>query len=162
MTNPKVVNRIPDEYRCVIEGCEGDRRFPRVKEGRPEVCHDHATLPYPDGPWTEKQEQKLLAMGDVAFLDEVAELPLGMYVTGHYDVTGDVLFRLQEMARAAPVLREVEWKGADKTCPSCGGFKPGEPKPTGYESGHYEGCLLAAALYPDDADESGAGDEATH
>jgi hypothetical protein len=40
-----------------------------------------------------------------------------------------------------PFYARSEWSGANKTCPSCGGFKPGEPKPSAvHKLGHDSEC----------------------
>ena len=144
-TSSRRTNR--EDHLCVVEGCSNPRRFPRVQGGPDEVCHGHATLPYPDGPWTKEQEDKILAMEDDGFLNQAESLPLFLGVQGHYSVTSAFLDRLIKMADARPVLREIEWKGEHRTCPWCGGFKPGEPKPSDkYVTGHDVDCQLEHVL----------------
>ncbi len=47
------------QIRCTEEGCEAICRFPLVPGGPREVCREHATLPYPDGPFFEDQQVTL-------------------------------------------------------------------------------------------------------
>ena len=54
-----------------------------------------------------------------------------------YDDNAEVMLTLLEQARE--VLSEVEWEGADSTCPSCGSAR---------WQGHMEVCRLVAALLP--------------
>lgn len=93
--------------------------------------------------WTNKREEEVLGLDDDRFLNVIETARLN----GEQAFPGSVLDRLVAMADARPVLRDVEWSGADKTCPACGGFKPGEPKrgPL-YRSGHDPECQLAHVL----------------
>lgn len=100
--------------------------------------------------WSKEREERVLGLEDDDFLNAVETWELKnrarLYVDGE-EVGPGVLERLLKMADARPVLREIEWSGAHKTCPSCGGFKPGEPKPSPvYRSGHDSECQLSHVL----------------
>lgn len=69
--------------------------------------------------WTKEREEQVLALDDDRFLNVIETARLN----GEQAFSGIVLDRLLAMADARPVLRDVEWFGADKTCPGLRRFQ---------------------------------------
>jgi hypothetical protein len=87
-----------ESWQCSVDGCHVTAIGAVEPDGR-RVCHGHSTLPYPDGPWTPGQEQRLIGCDDVEFLDAVHELGPSLSIPGRYDLDGAIYERVFELAR---------------------------------------------------------------
>lgn len=104
----------------------------------------------PKGPWSKEAVERVLAAEDDGFLDAVETWEIDkrtrLFVDDH-ELDPGILSRLLKMADARPVLRRIEWAGPNKTCPACGGFKPGDTRPVLVgRIGHDSECHLAFVL----------------